>query len=147
MKRESIHIGKKERSMAIFTTLLLILYIGSVLFLCLYSFSGSDIDLSKDFLGIPMDKVVHFCMFSPFPILFYLFLKFNLRLKGISNRYSISLSLLAGLFISTLFEASQGLLTTTRTSDITDLMANYSAIIAGTILVMVVKRIKSRLIS
>ena len=51
--------------------IILCIYIAAVAFLC---FMKTDSLPSVDmyFLGIPMDKVVHFMMFAPFPVLAYM---------------------------------------------------------------------------
>ena len=46
----------------------MILYIAAVAYLCFANFHKLP-EVPKTYLGIPMDKIVHFCMFFPFPIL------------------------------------------------------------------------------
>lgn len=54
--------------------ILLAVYIGMILFLCFGKFqAGPEVDLKL--WGIPTDKLVHFSMFFPFPILTYLSLR------------------------------------------------------------------------
>ena len=48
-----------------------ILYIIGLCFCCFWNFRGS-IDLGTEWWGIPKDKIVHFFLFFPFPIVFYL---------------------------------------------------------------------------
>jgi len=62
---------KKNRTRALLSRLLLLLYLGAVAYLCFANFNKLP-DVPKTFLGIPMDKIVHFCMFFPFPILGFL---------------------------------------------------------------------------
>ena len=50
--------------------ILLILYVIAVGILCFSRFN-TGIDLSSTWFGIPKDKVVHFTMFLPYPILMY----------------------------------------------------------------------------
>lgn len=50
--------------------ILLLLYAVVVAFLCFAKFESLP-DVEKFILGIPTDKVVHFCMFFPFAILAY----------------------------------------------------------------------------
>ena len=47
------------------------LYLVAVAVLCFARFPESE-DVPKSLLGIPMDKIVHFLMFFPFPVLTYL---------------------------------------------------------------------------
>ena len=48
--------------------ILFAVYLAAVAFLCFGRFSSSQ-DVPTDLWGIPMDKVVHFLMFFPFPLL------------------------------------------------------------------------------
>lgn len=50
--------------------ILLLLYVALVAYLCFGNFKSLP-DVEKFILGIPTDKVVHFCMFFPFSILGY----------------------------------------------------------------------------
>lgn len=60
------------RKRNILTLALLVVYLGMVGWCCFGHFSDLP-DIGQDNLfGIPMDKVVHFLMFFPFPILCYL---------------------------------------------------------------------------
>ena len=47
---------------------LLLVYLGLVAWLCFGHFEGLP-KVQQDFIGIPLDKVVHFLMFLPFPFL------------------------------------------------------------------------------
>ena len=50
---------------------LFFLYVAMVLYLCFGHFDNIQ-SVPRTILGIPSDKVVHFCMFFPFPILAFL---------------------------------------------------------------------------
>lgn len=50
--------------------ILLVVYIIAVLVLCFGQFKSTE-EIPRSFLGIPMDKVVHFLMFFPFPFLVF----------------------------------------------------------------------------
>ncbi len=50
--------------------LLTLLYLVAIAVLCFANFSSMP-DVQKSFLGIPTDKIVHFLMFIPFPVLAY----------------------------------------------------------------------------
>ncbi len=43
-----------------------LLYLAAVVFLCFGKFDSLP-DMQKSIFGIPTDKIVHFCMFFPFP--------------------------------------------------------------------------------
>ena len=62
---------KKTHTRAILFRIAMILYVIAVAWLCFANFSKLP-DVPRTFLGIPTDKVVHFCMFFPFPILAFL---------------------------------------------------------------------------
>lgn len=51
--------------------ILLILYLATVAWLCFGHFDNVS-DVPKAFWGIPTDKIVHFLMFFPFPVLCFL---------------------------------------------------------------------------
>ncbi len=50
---------------------ILLFYVICICYLCFGQFSGIE-EAPKYILGIEADKIVHFCMFFPFPILLYL---------------------------------------------------------------------------
>ena len=56
------------RRQRIWARILFGVYLAAVAFLCFGRFSSSQ-DVPMDLWGIPMDKVVHFLMFFPFPLL------------------------------------------------------------------------------
>ena len=56
------------RRQLIWARILFAVYLAAVAFLCFGQFSGSQ-DVPMDLWGIPTDKVVHFLMFFPFPLL------------------------------------------------------------------------------
>ena len=62
---------KPNRKRSFIFTLVTILYVAAVGYLCFANFDKMS-DVPKVFLGFPTDKIVHFCMFFPFPILAYL---------------------------------------------------------------------------
>ena len=62
---------KQNRTRALLFRLAMILYIAAVAYLCFANFHKLP-DVPKSILGIPMDKIVHFVMFSPFPFLAFL---------------------------------------------------------------------------
>lgn len=62
---------KQNRLRSILFKIAMLLYLAAVAYLCFANFHKLP-DVPKSFLGIPMDKLVHFCMFFPFPILAFL---------------------------------------------------------------------------
>lgn len=61
----------KCRLSSILFRIFLLLYLAVVAFLCFADFNGMP-DIQKTFLGIPTDKIVHFCMFFPMPVIGYM---------------------------------------------------------------------------
>ena len=75
----------------IFRIFLFVAYVCAVAWLCFGEFKP-DPDMPRRLWGIPMDKVVHFLMFLPFPLLAY-------GALGVRPRsFFLSLLLVAGIF-------------------------------------------------
>ena len=109
---------------------LFFIYILIVLFLSLYSFSNSDIRISPRIFGVESDKVIHFMMYLPFPFL----ARFSLKCR----KYPIIFA--AGIIISAVAELLQHLVPE-RSFELYDLVANFSAILAGTVFVYALDKI------
>ena len=62
---------KPNRLRSILFKIAMLLYIAAVAYLCFANFHNPP-DVPKTLFGLPIDKVVHFCMFFPFPILAFL---------------------------------------------------------------------------
>ena len=58
----------KNRFTYILSWITFLIYIMSILLLCLMDFSDVP-EVRQEWFGIPTDKIVHFIMFFPFPIL------------------------------------------------------------------------------
>ena len=59
------------RRQLVISRILFAVYLVAVAVLCFGNFQSSE-DVPKDLWGLPMDKVVHFLMFFPLPVLAYL---------------------------------------------------------------------------
>ena len=59
------------------------IYILGLCFCCFWNFRGS-IDLSTEWIGLPKDKVVHFLLFFPMPVMTYLAFP---KLRNTPRRY------------------------------------------------------------
>ena len=108
-----------------------ILYIIGLCFCCFWNFRGS-IDLGTEWWGIPKDKIVHFFLFFPFPIVFYLAFP---KLRNSPRRYlkfSI-LALAAGLLLGTATEVIQGW-SGYRSCDPADLLADFCGMVTAILL-------------
>lgn len=119
----------------ILSRILFILYLAAVAFIC---FMRPDRlpDIQKNIFGIPADKVAHFLMFFPFPIL--AFLSFAKPKKKFWKAALFSfLTLLAGSAVAVLTEYVQGLLPY-RSKDFSDFKADFLALAISTLIVFLV---------
>lgn len=113
---------------------LLILYLGAVAWLCFGSFDNAP-SIKESFLGIPTDKLIHFSMFLPFPVIARgLFI-------GVTKKPLHSLLLVLGLFvigciIAAVTELGQGL-TDYRTADPNDFLADGIGLATGSIIALI----------
>ena len=108
--------------------ILLILYIISVGILCLIQ-TDSFPAVAPEWLGIPVDKIVHFVMFLPYPILTWLV--FNNFTTILWKRFAFAaLILISGFAIAGATELLQGL-TEYRSADVMDLLSDTAGIITG----------------
>lgn len=120
------------------------IYIGAVLFLCLMK--PDDIPQPEiDLFGIPLDKVVHFLMFLPFPVLsFSVF--YDRSSKTMTNLLIIAIILLFGTVAAYGTEYLQSL-TEYRSSDITDVYADLTGLAVGgisTAIFTLIRKTKTR---
>ena len=112
-----------------------LLYLAAVLYLCFGKFSDMS-SVAKHFLGIESDKVVHFLMFLPFPILFYMAFGWRTR----NPWYSVLLAhaiLALGSIIAAGTELVQDLIPY-RASDIVDFMADFLALCISTLVTLII---------
>lgn len=128
----------EKRKTYITVSILFITYISLVFFCCLYSFSGTDIDLVKYFLGIRLDRYIHFTMFFPYPFVAWLFLNYNSFTKRLS-KHSLALIFISGLILAAIAETLQSLITTNRESDYLDYISNATGILVGTLIIAIFK--------
>lgn len=99
-------------------------YLAFVAWLCFGSFKPGA-DIPRSLWGIPTDKIIHFLMFLPFPVLGALAFDFRSWWRALS----IS-TLLANIFAFS-FEHLQSVLTSYRITDAKDLNANLLGISLG----------------
>lgn len=102
--------------------ILLGIYLVAVLTLCVINLSSMP-EVPTTFLGIELDKVAHFLMFLPLPVLFYL--SFDGKAAAI-----IGASILAGLSLAGMTEWIQSFLTY-RSMDIDDFFADIIGLLSG----------------
>ena len=112
------------------------MYVAGVLFLCFGHFDNAP-SLPTTFLGIPTDKLGHFAMFFPFPILAFLaFDQFTETVK--STLLFTGVTFLVGLLLAFATEWGQAHLTEYRSGEPLDLLADFLALLISSILVAVV---------
>lgn len=115
--------------------ILFYLYLAAVLFLCFGHFESTP-DVPKSLLGIPADKLVHFCMFFPFPIL--AFLAFDKYTETAKSTFLFSgITWVTGLLLAYATEWGQAHMTTWRSGDPLDLLADGIAITLATVVVII----------
>lgn len=132
-------MGRKSR---ILFRLLLLLYLAAVAFLCLGNF-GRFPSVSRTFLGIPTDKVVHFLMFLPYPLLCFLAFDKHTEKRWQSILF-VLLTFISGIALAYASEWAQGHFTTYRVSDPKDATADILAISISCIIVYIVDRVKQK---
>lgn len=131
-------------------TILLVLYIALIFYGSLHNFSDTELDLAESFLGIPMDKIVHFAMFFFYPFVSWSFLRFNdepdtenkpvnCKVFKITRDYYFAVIILTGILLGALTEGSQSWLTTYRQGDVQDLGADILGILTGSAAVFALK--------
>ena len=119
----------------------LLVYFGMVLYVCFGHFNDLP-DMSKTIWGIPKDKIIHFIMFFPFPIIAALAL--DLRPGRYGKAFlEAFLLLVCGLGIAAATEIGQGY-TTYRDPSIWDWVADTSALLSSSLAVLVVLLFKVR---
>lgn len=109
----------------ILARILFILYLAAIAFLC-FMHADKLPDMQKTLLGIPSDKVAHFLMFLPFPILAFL------AYDHVTNKFWSAvlfavLTFAVGAGIAWLTEYVQGMLPY-RSREIADLKADLLAL-------------------
>lgn len=119
----------------------ILVYLGMVLYVCFGHFSQLP-DMSKTFLGIPRDKIIHFTMFFPFPIIAALAIDRLPRTPWKALLQSL-LILAAGLAIAAATEIGQGM-TNYRDRSLLDWVADSTALGISTLLVFLILLLKVR---
>ena len=132
---------KPNRTRSIIFSIAMVRYIGVVAYLLFANFEKLS-RIPRLFLGIPTDKVVHFCMFFPFPILAYL--AYDKLTDTPLKAFAALLSICAiGAIFAGLTEIGQSLLPY-RYEDISDFRADCLAIVLAGILTFIIDVVKMR---
>jgi glycopeptide antibiotics resistance protein len=114
-----------------FKIVLFLAYVAAVAWMCFGTFKPSP-DIPRTILGIPTDKVVHFLMFLPFPILGTLAFDFR------SWWRPLALSTFMANIVAFSFEQLQSRITTVRITDPKDLNANFLGITLGLLIAILI---------
>ena len=129
------------RAQRIFFQILFWLYIATVLYLCFGQF-GNLSSVPRKIWGIPTDKIVHFTMFFPFPIL--AFLAFDVYTDSFRKSLIFCfVTFLLGLLVAAGTEYVQGFLPY-RSGDRRDLLADMLALAASSLIVFFIDILKQR---
>lgn len=131
---------RKERTNKLLITTF-VLYLTTVSLLCFIR--GENIpDVSNTWLGLPADKVVHFCMFLPFiPLSFFSFRKKNSSLG--KDRFFLIVLLLLGsatAYATEIIQARLGY----RSYEIQDFISDLGGLAVGYIVINAVLILKTR---
>lgn len=115
--------------------ILMLLYLSTVAFLCFHRFSSMP-SVPTNLLGIPIDKIIHFCMFLPFPVIGAMCID---RVPSKKWQFiATSLGVLtAGCVFAALTEIIQSRLSY-RTGDKYDFLADALAVIVGSMAAVVI---------
>ena len=123
-----------QKHLTILFRVLFFMYLAMLLLLCFGKFDNPP-SVPMKLLGIPTDKLVHFCMFFPFPILS--FLAFDRFTESLSQTLRfIGITLAAGVVLAFLTEWGQAYLTNYRTGDLWDILADGIGLILSSLLVI-----------
>lgn len=127
---------KKRR---IIQKLVLLLYLAAVCWLCFGRFDSLP-QISRTIFGIPTDKLVHFAMFFPLPILIYW--AFNWKTGKVWKSLLLVASLIClGIMVSMGTELIQGL-STYRSRDILDMAADSISVCISSLIVLLIELYK-----
>lgn len=129
------------RSRVILSRLLLLLYLITVGILCFIS-SDSLPSVKTEFFGIPVDKLAHFLMFFPFPILFFLSTSWKTDKFWQILLYTV-LTFIIGAAIAAATEWIQGF-TATRSPDKADFIADAIALGSSCLIILVILLLSSK---
>ncbi|MBP5566965.1 MAG: hypothetical protein J6X57_05720 [Bacteroidales bacterium] len=119
----------------ILARILFLLYLGAIAFLCFMHVDKLP-DVQKFIFGIPTDKIVHFGMFLPFPILAYLAYDHLTNKLGHAILFAVA-TLAIGLAIAYVTEYVQGTLPY-RSMEMADFKADALALTVSCIFVFIV---------
>ena len=119
------------------------IYIAAICILCFIKPDGVP-DVQLALLGIPADKIVHFCMFAPFTVLaFQAFSTARIRESKKMNIALLTILLVLGAGVAYATERIQGL-TGYRSYEIADFYADLIGLSGGAAVVLIHRFIKGK---
>ena len=119
-------MNRQTSTEALIFRIVLILYIIAVAYLCFANINNIQ-NIPRRFLNLETDKVIHFCMFFPFPILG--FLAYGRKTGSVRESITIMICICAyGIIFAGLTELVQGMMPY-RTEDLKDYKADILAIV------------------
>ena len=130
------------RRQLLYARILFAMYIIAVLVLCFGHFERTR-EIPREFLGIPMDKIVHFLMFLPLPFLAF-FAFDGYTEKFWTSVLWTSVTFVAGCLFAAATEIGQALLTSYRSGDPTDFRADLIAIALGSLIIFFIDLSKQK---
>jgi VanZ family protein len=92
-----------------------------------------------------IDKIVHFCFHFGFTISWILFFKKELKGKAADDYKAYLVSFIFSVFFGITIEILQGVFTTTRAADVTDILANTIGGTTGVFTAIALKRTIDRI--
>lgn len=119
-------LNNKQRAMLF--RFILIMYAACICFLCFGQFGGIE-KAPQNLFGIPSDKIVHFCMFFPFPIFYYLSFKTLARKPRKAVFWTLG-TLVAGASFAAITELIQKTISY-RSGDWNDFKADVLALVTA----------------
>lgn len=120
----------------IFFKIIFLLYITAVAYACFGHFSEVP-NLSQPWLGVPNDKILHFLMFLPFPILCYLSFG-QKRRNPWRAMLGVILIFIIGCLVAAGTEVVQSYLSY-RSGDPTDFVADCLSLFISSLVVFIMK--------
>ena len=129
------------RRQLILARILFAAYIVAVLVLCFGKFESTE-EVPMDLWGIPTDKIAHFLMFFPFPLLAYLAFDRYKGKRGASLPWA-GVAFLGGCAFAAFTELVQSRLSY-RSGDPADFKADFLALLLCSVIVLIVILVKHK---
>lgn len=129
------------KSRVFLSRILIFLYLAAIAFLCFIS-ADSLPSVQKTIFGLPTDKVAHFIMFLPFPILAFLSTDWKIT-KVWKSALIVFTIFIIGCGIAALTEYIQSF-TVTRMSDVNDFYADIISLFISSAFVFIVTLFKKK---